>query len=76
MVWPIPLAQHLPDVLYDDRRDISPGEKLAESDLIGVPTRLVISKKTTKAKKVEIKKRGSKNSKLINMTQIKKILNL
>jgi len=34
------------EVLYDDRLDVRPGEKLAEADLIGIPHRLVISEKT------------------------------
>ena len=33
------------DVLYDDR-DTRAGEKFADSDLIGIPTRLVLSEKT------------------------------
>ncbi|MDR3571387.1 MAG: His/Gly/Thr/Pro-type tRNA ligase C-terminal domain-containing protein [Candidatus Pacebacteria bacterium] len=33
------------DVLYDDR-DVRAGEKFADSDLIGIPTRLVVSEKT------------------------------
>ncbi|MCL5411947.1 MAG: His/Gly/Thr/Pro-type tRNA ligase C-terminal domain-containing protein [Patescibacteria group bacterium] len=44
------------DVLYDDR-DVSPGTKLADSDLIGLPVRLVISKKTLNEGKVEYKER-------------------
>lgn len=46
------------EVLYDDRQDISPGEKFAEADLIGIPIRLVISEKTLKKNSVEIKKRN------------------
>ena len=33
------------DVLWDDR-DLRPGEKFADSDLIGIPTRVVVSEKT------------------------------
>ncbi len=33
------------DVLYDDR-DVRAGEKFADSDLIGIPMRLVVSEKT------------------------------
>ncbi|MFC1730658.1 proline--tRNA ligase [candidate division KSB1 bacterium] len=40
------------EVLYDDR-DARAGEKFADSDLIGIPTRVVISKKTLEAGKVE-----------------------
>ena len=34
------------EVLYDDR-DMRPGEKFADSDLIGIPHRIVFGKKTT-----------------------------
>ena len=34
------------EVLYDDRAGISAGEKFADSDLLGIPTRIVVSKKT------------------------------
>ncbi len=40
------------DVLYDDR-DVQAGEKFADSDLIGIPTRIVVSKKTLDSGKVE-----------------------
>ena len=53
-------------VLYDDR-EASPGEKFADSDLIGISERIVISEKTLLKKSVEIKKRNSKKTKLINI---------
>ncbi len=39
------LVEHGIDVLYDDR-DARAGEKFADSDLIGIPLRLVVSEKT------------------------------
>lgn len=45
------------EVLYDDR-DEPAGSKLVESDLIGMPVRLVYSQKTAQEGKVEIKIRG------------------
>ena len=59
------------DVLYDDR-DISAGEKFADADLIGIPYRLVVSDRTKG--KIEIKKRNSKNSKLVSYATISKLL--
>ena len=47
------------DVLYDDRPDASAGAKLADSDLLGIPNRLVVSKKTLAGNSVEWKKRNS-----------------
>jgi len=44
------------EVLYDDR-DMRPGEKFADSDLIGIPTRIVISDKTIEEGVFEVKNR-------------------
>ncbi len=44
------------DVLWDER-DVSAGEKFADADLIGIPVRTVVSKKTIEAGKFEIKDR-------------------
>ena len=62
------LLQQKVEVLFDDREDISAGEKLADADLIGVPHRLVISKKT--ADKVEYKKRAEKEITLLSLEQV------
>lgn len=51
------------EVLYDDRKEVSPGAKFSDADLIGIPLRLVISPKTEG--KIEIKKRTEKETKLI-----------
>ena len=42
------------EVLYDDR-DLRPGEKFADADLIGIPTRVVVSEKTLAQGKLEVK---------------------
>ncbi|MCL4374967.1 proline--tRNA ligase [Patescibacteria group bacterium] len=42
-------------VLYDDRDDVRAGVKFADADLIGLPLRLVVSKKTNT--QIELKKR-------------------
>lgn len=41
------------EVLYDDR-DLRAGEKFADSDLLGLPYRVVISKKTLEEEKFEV----------------------
>jgi prolyl-tRNA synthetase len=46
------------EVLYDDR-DARAGEKFADSDLIGIPTRLVVSEKTMSQGGVEVVNRKS-----------------
>ena len=43
-------------VLYDDR-DLRPGEKFADADLMGIPYRLVISEKTLENTSYELKSR-------------------
>lgn len=44
------------EVLYDDR-EVRPGEKFADSDLIGLPHRVVVSKKTKEEGKFEVVER-------------------
>ena len=46
------------DVLYDDR-DVSPGVKFADADLIGVPTQLVVGAKGLAKGIVERKDRAT-----------------
>jgi len=61
------------EVLYDDR-DISAGEKFADSDLIGLPYRLVVSQKSLSAGGIEIKKRSEEKSEVISVKDaIKKL---
>lgn len=55
------------DVLWDDREDVSAGEKFATADLLGIPVRLVVSKKT--GSKVEWKERTSEKSELITVEE-------
>lgn len=61
------------EVLYDDR-DASAGEKLADADLIGIPLRLVVSKKTLEHKSVEAKERKQNDLELIPLKNIENIL--
>lgn len=56
-------------VLYDDR-DKSVGEKFVDCDLIGIPVRVVISKKTLKRNSVEIKMRDKKEVKLLKINSL------
>jgi prolyl-tRNA synthetase len=49
------------EVLYDDRADISAGEKFTDADLIGCPYRIVVSAKSLKEGCVEIKERSGHN---------------
>lgn len=58
------------EVLYDDREDISAGQKFADSDLIGIPYRIVISQKTLAEQSVELKKRAEQESSLVPLNEI------
>jgi prolyl-tRNA synthetase len=68
------------EVLYDDREDVSAGAKFADADLIGIPIRLVVSKRTLRqgsgqaGNKVEFKERKSEKSELLALDQIIKRL--
>lgn len=59
------------DVLFDDR-DLGAGEKFSDSDLIGIPVRLVVSDKT--GDKIEFKERTSEKSELLDFESIIKEL--
>lgn len=60
------------EVLYDDREQKSAGEKLADADLIGIPWRVVVSKKTQGD--VEVKRRGEEDSKLVKIGNLLDII--
>ncbi len=60
------------EVLYDDREDKTAGEKFADTDLIGIPIRIVVSKKTLEQQSVEIKSRNSKNIELVKINDLRK----
>lgn len=59
------------EVLFDDRESVSAGEKLGDADLLGIPYRLVVSKKT--ANKVEYKRRGKEETKIISLDEALKM---
>lgn len=59
------------EVLYDDRNDVSAGAKFADSDLIGIPLRLVVSEKTLSKNSIEVKERNKKDAKLVKIKELK-----
>jgi prolyl-tRNA synthetase len=67
------MYQHLTDmkvaVLYDDR-NMRPGEKFADADLMGIPYRLVVSSKTVAQDKYELKARNSENTELLEVDDV------
>lgn len=58
------------EVLYDDRADVRAGEKFADSDLLGLPWRLVISTKSLAAGGVEVKNRATGDTQIIPLTDL------
>jgi prolyl-tRNA synthetase len=56
-------------VLYDDR-DLRAGEKFADSDLIGIPTRIVISEKTVQGDTFEVKDRKTGTVSMLSESQL------
>jgi prolyl-tRNA synthetase len=52
------------DVIYDDR-DAGPGEKFADAELLGVPLRLTIGKRTIAAGEIEAQVRRGRESRTI-----------
>lgn len=56
------------EVLFDDRLNVTAGEKFADADLIGIPYRVVISKRSEE--KLEVKKRSEKITEFLSLQQI------
>lgn len=61
------------DAIMDDR-DISPGVKFKDSDLIGFPMRVVVGEKNFKDGKVEIKMRRDKDFQLMDKADVLKMV--
>ena len=59
------LKQNGVSVLLDDR-GVRPGEKFADADLIGIPTRAVISEKTMAEGKIEVTKRSTGTTTMVD----------
>lgn len=58
------------EVLYDDRVETRAGEKFADSDLIGLPQRFIISAKTLAKDSVEVKDRATGEEEIIQIKNI------
>lgn len=65
------LTQAGVEVLFDDR-DEGAGSKFADSDLIGIPMRVVVSDKSLEKGGVEIKERTSDQSEIVTVEQLLK----
>lgn len=58
------------DVLFDDREKASNGEKLSDADLIGIPYRIIVSKKTLAEKSFELKKRSETKAQMVSEKEL------
>ena len=63
-------------VLFDDRREVSAGEKFADADLIGIPYRLIVSDKAKRSGGVEYTDRLTAESKIVPVEEAVKTLAL
>ncbi len=62
-------------VLYDNR-DVRPGEKFADADLMGMPHRVVISDKTVAAEKYEYKRRTEDSARQLSKSELFELLHV
>ncbi len=60
---------HQEDTIFDDR-ELRPGEKFADSELLGIPIRIVFSDKTLTSNSAEITDRRTGKSKLIPIDKL------
>ena len=68
------LADEGIEVLFDDRGGLSAGEKFADSDLLGIPVRAVVSARSLKEGGVEVKKRAEEKGEIISEQELIKML--
>jgi len=70
-IYKLLLAEGI-ETLLDDRQNLSAGNKFADADLIGIPYRVVISKKTSD--KLEVKKRSEKETRFLSLEELFKYI--
>jgi len=58
------------EVLFDDRVGFGAGEKFADADLLGIPTRVVVSTRSMKESGVEVKKRIEEKGQVIPVEEL------
>ena len=58
------------EVLYDDRKDLSPGFKFKDADLLGIPLQLIVGEKNLSNGNVEIKERRTGNREIMQIETV------
>ena len=59
---------------FKTRKDISNGEKLVDAALLSLPYRIVVSEKTIKNNKFELRERRNRKVKLMKLSDFDKIV--
>lgn len=62
-------AKRQNEILFDDR-DVRPGEKFADAELMGIPYRVVISDKTLDKNAAEVTDRATGESKMVDLDKL------
>lgn len=62
------------EVLFDDRTGLSAGEKFADADLLGMPLRAVVSKRSLEEGGVEIKKRTEEKGRVVSVEEFMNLI--
>lgn len=57
------------EVLFDDRKNMTVGEKLNDADLLGMPHRIIVSEKSLEKGGVEYKKRTEGESSIMSISE-------
>lgn len=61
------------EVIYDDR-DVRPGDKFADADLMGIPIRVVVSERNLEQGKIELKNRTSTDIEMVEIGSLTNII--
>ncbi len=62
------------EVLWDDRDDVSAGEKFNDADLIGIPIRLVVSNRSLSKDGVEVKMRDEEEENIVEIDKVVEVV--
>ena len=65
------LSEARADVLLDDR-ELRAGEKFADADLIGLPRRVTVGRKTLEDGRVDLRDRGTGEERRIDLSDLGK----
>ncbi len=64
------LGESLIDTLYDDRKEVSPGFKFKDADLLGMPLQIIVGEKNVVNGKIEIKDRRTGNREIVDIGKV------